>query len=76
MRRHLETLHGRQVGDPQAAADRIVELVDSTRSSKIPLRLALGRDSLENQRKALREALASLDEWESVSLSTDFAPGL
>jgi NAD(P)-dependent dehydrogenase (short-subunit alcohol dehydrogenase family) len=59
-------------GDPRkvgAAAVMLTELDDP------PLRLLLGKDVLEATREKLTAMLASIDEWESVTVDVDFPPG-
>lgn len=59
-------------GDPRkvgAAAVMLTELDDP------PLRLLLGKDVLDATREKLTTMLASIDEWESVTLDVDFPPG-
>ena len=58
-------------GDPRkvgAAAVMITELDDP------PLRLLLGKDVLDATREKLVAMLASIDEWESVTVDVDFPP--
>jgi hypothetical protein len=51
-----------------AAAVMITELDDP------PLRLLLGKDVLAATREKLHAMLASMDEWESVTVDVDFPP--
>lgn len=59
---------GWQPGDPTKMAAAIMALADA---EKAPLRLALGRQTLERIRAKLAAVAADLQTWESVSLSTD-----
>jgi hypothetical protein len=59
-------------GDPRkvgAATVMITDLEDP------PLRLLLGKDVLAATRERLIAMLASMDEWEAVTVDVDFPPG-
>jgi NAD(P)-dependent dehydrogenase (short-subunit alcohol dehydrogenase family) len=60
---------GRQVGDPERAAEAIIAAV---RSSNPPGHLLLGRSAVTRIREKLNEIRADIDAWEKVSLSADF----
>jgi NAD(P)-dependent dehydrogenase (short-subunit alcohol dehydrogenase family) len=68
--RRLRKIAGAQSGDPALAAKAILQAVDS---AKPPLHLVLGPDALSRTRAKLDRMTKELNEWESVSLSTDFA---
>lgn len=61
---------GRQPGDPEKAADAILRLVDM---SDPPEHLLLGSDALGLVRAKLQASLASIDEFEALTRSTDVA---
>jgi NADP-dependent 3-hydroxy acid dehydrogenase YdfG len=75
-RAELRRNSGRQAGDPLRAADA---LIDAVASAEPPRRLLLGSAGVPRVREKLTSLLASIDEWEDVSTSTDFeaprAPG-
>ncbi|KRB51349.1 oxidoreductase [Rhizobium sp. Root708] len=60
---------GRQPGDPQKAAQAILQVA---RANAPPLRLALGSDAVKAIRAASQRRQIELDGWEELSLSTDF----
>lgn len=65
----LRASSGKQAGDPERAADAIIKIVES---ADPPLHLVLGSNGVQRVREALRGVLRSVDEWEAVSLATDF----
>lgn len=67
--RMMEQYNGKQPGDPQKAAQAIIQLVENPVP---PLRLALGKFSLERIREKISNLTDSLNEWEQVSTRTDF----
>ncbi len=62
---------GRQPGDPEKAAQAILQIAQSNAP---PLRLALGSDALKAIRAASQRRQVELDGWEELSRSTDFEP--
>lgn len=71
--RTVERLHqanGRQPGDPEAAAQAILELADAEAP---PLRLLLGSDALQRARNKLAQTISGIDQWEELTRSVDFA---
>jgi NAD(P)-dependent dehydrogenase (short-subunit alcohol dehydrogenase family) len=68
-RKEHDTAHGTQSGDPAKAAAVLIEAVESGRA---PYMLLLGNDASDGFRAALDALRAEVDEWESVSRSTDF----
>jgi NAD(P)-dependent dehydrogenase (short-subunit alcohol dehydrogenase family) len=68
-RAQLRDSSGKQAGDPARAADAIIRVVES---ADPPLHLVLGKVGVHRVRENLREVLRSIDEWEAVSLATDF----
>lgn len=69
VKQNLELVNGRQPGDPVKAALAIIKL---TTADAPPLRLALGKGSVDTIRRKLEWHLKELSEWEKVSLDTDF----
>jgi NAD(P)-dependent dehydrogenase (short-subunit alcohol dehydrogenase family) len=59
-------------GDPRKLADAVLMVVGL---EDPPLRLLLGSDVLQATREKLTGMLASIDEWESVTLDMSFPPG-
>jgi NAD(P)-dependent dehydrogenase (short-subunit alcohol dehydrogenase family) len=60
---------GHQAGDPEKAAQVLLDLVDA---EKAPLHLVLGSDALRLVRKRNDAFRAELDRWEPVSQTTDY----
>jgi NAD(P)-dependent dehydrogenase (short-subunit alcohol dehydrogenase family) len=61
---------GKQIGDPVMGAKAILQAVDSATP---PLHLLLGSDALRRARTKIEQITRQINEWESVTLSTDFA---
>ena len=68
-RRFLETMNGRQPGDPAKAADAIIAAVESDNP---PLRLVLGKYAIDKTRRRLAAAARELDAGSATGLATDF----
>ena len=68
-RKERDTTHGTQPGDPVRAGRAILTAVES---AEPPAMLLLGTDALTSYRQVLGTALAEADEWEELSVSTDF----
>lgn len=68
-RKEHDTVHGTQNGDPARAAATLIEVVESGHA---PYMLLLGNDCSDGFRAALDALRTEVDEWESVSRSTDF----
>ena len=66
----LEKVDGKQPGDPAAAAQAIIAVVES---EKPPFRLVLGKYAYQKARRQLDKERAELDAWEKVGLPTDYA---
>lgn len=66
----FDGMAGRQLGDPDRAAQAILAAV---RSDTPPLHLLLGSDALNRARSKLDAVIAEIDAWEAVTRSTDFA---
>jgi len=69
--RFLETMDGRQPGDPARAAEAIIAAVESEAP---PLRLVLGKYANDKTRKKLSDAERERAAWEPVGLPADFPP--
>ncbi len=65
-------MHGKFPGDPKRAGEAIVALWDVPEP---PLQLLLGGPVYHTYRAKLDGVIASLKEWEAVTLATDFPPG-
>lgn len=65
----LNNIEGKQPGDPQKAAEAIVQVINSNNP---PLRLVLGKYAYTKFRKKLESLIAELDTWEAVAANTDF----
>ncbi|MBA8879648.1 SDR family NAD(P)-dependent oxidoreductase [Phyllobacterium myrsinacearum] len=68
----FDSVAGRQQGNPDLAAQAIIDLV---RSDKPPLHLLLGSDALRRARSKLDQIADEIDAWEAVTRSTDFEHG-
>ena len=68
----LQTMEGKQPGDPERAAAAIFAAVNS---STPPLRLVLGKYAQEKVRKKLAATQAELEKWQDIGLATEFPPG-
>jgi NAD(P)-dependent dehydrogenase (short-subunit alcohol dehydrogenase family) len=60
---------GKQIGDPDRAAQAILELV---RAEQPPIHLLLGTDALRRAREKVDAVIEEMDRWEEVTRSTDF----
>lgn len=69
-RKENDTIHGRQPGDPNKAAQAILQAVAS---DDPPLRLLLGSDALKRAEAELARQQAEVDAWREVTTGTDFA---
>ncbi|MBW4473132.1 MAG: SDR family NAD(P)-dependent oxidoreductase [Stenomitos rutilans HA7619-LM2] len=65
----LESMDGKQPGDPDKAATAMIQVVESDNP---PLRLALGADAVDTIAAKLESVKAELDAWKQVSLDTAF----
>jgi NAD(P)-dependent dehydrogenase (short-subunit alcohol dehydrogenase family) len=68
-RKEHDTVHGTQPGDPAKAAEALITAVTSEHP---PYMLLLGNDASDGFRAALDALRTEVDEWESLSRSTDF----
>jgi NAD(P)-dependent dehydrogenase (short-subunit alcohol dehydrogenase family) len=60
---------GKQLGDPDRAAQAILELV---RAEHPPIHLLLGSDALRRAREKVDAVIEEMDRWEDVTRGTDF----
>jgi NAD(P)-dependent dehydrogenase (short-subunit alcohol dehydrogenase family) len=65
----LDDMAGRQLGDPDRAAQAIIAAVNADTP---PLHLLLGSDAVRRAREKLDAVIEEIHRWEEVSLSTDF----
>ncbi|MEX5235122.1 oxidoreductase [Kocuria arenosa] len=68
-RKEHDTVHGTQKGDPAKAAAALITAVES---DEVPYMLLLGNDASDGFRAALDALRTEVDDWESLSRSTDF----
>lgn len=69
-RTYVDSMQGREQGDPAKAATAIVTAVHSDNP---PLRLALGGDAVDGLRAHLASRLQDIADWEHLSRTTDAA---
>ncbi|MFD9667247.1 oxidoreductase [Rhodococcus sp. NPDC059968] len=69
-RKESDHTHGTQQGDPDRAAQVII---DTVRGKDAPFRLLLGTDAIQIVREELQGRIDEIDEWAHVSAITDFA---
>ena len=67
--RLLETMHGKQPGDPDKAAEAILAAVEADAP---PLRLVLGKYAHDKVRKKLAATADELTQWQHAGLPTEF----
>jgi NAD(P)-dependent dehydrogenase (short-subunit alcohol dehydrogenase family) len=68
VRQAREEKNGKQLGDPQKAAQAMLKLIDSANP---PAHLLLGSDALGLVRGKLEQSLKDLEQWEALTRSTD-----
>lgn len=68
----FDAMAGKQLGDPDRAAEAILEIVAAENP---PLHLLLGSDALRRSREKLDAVIDEIDRWEALTRSTDFAAG-
>jgi len=69
MREFATSLNHQQPGDPKKLSTAVLKLADS---SKPPVRLPLGTDTLAKIAEKNRFVEAELEQWRSVAVSTDY----
>ncbi|MDM9383766.1 oxidoreductase [Chlorogloeopsis sp. ULAP01] len=65
----FKEMDGQQPGDPRAAAQAIIQAVESPHP---PMRLALGTDAMSLIQEKLEWVKTDLDVWQQVTVSTDY----
>jgi NAD(P)-dependent dehydrogenase (short-subunit alcohol dehydrogenase family) len=68
VRRAREEVSGKQLGDPQKAAQAMLQLIASANP---PAHLLLGSDALRLVRAKHQQSLEEIDQWETLTRSTD-----
>ncbi|REE04731.1 oxidoreductase [Citricoccus muralis] len=68
-RRENDTSHGTQPGDPDRAAQLII---DTVYAGQAPFRLLLGTDAISIVRDELQGRIDEIDAWADISRTTDF----
>ncbi|PMY35911.1 short-chain dehydrogenase/reductase [Pseudomonas sp. GW456-L14] len=68
LRKAREEKSGRQLGNPQKAAQAMLQVITSPTP---PAHLLLGSDALSLVRSRLEQAANEIDQWEALSRSTD-----
>lgn len=71
VRKAREDKNGKQLGDPQRAAQAMLQIIDSATP---PAHLLLGSDALALVREKLQRANSEIDQWEALTRSTDHRP--
>lgn len=69
-RKENDTSHGTQPGDPNRAAQVII---DTVLADEAPFRLLLGSDAIDIVRDELQGRIDEIDAWADISRTTDFA---
>jgi hypothetical protein len=75
MKDFVSGAHENQPGDPKKMVQLIIDVVNGegvAKGKEIPLRLPVGRDSLEAVRSRCEKTLELVKDWEDVICSTDF----
>ncbi|KAJ5397772.1 hypothetical protein N7509_005885 [Penicillium cosmopolitanum] len=75
MDRAFADLNGKQLGDPKKGVNIIIDVVKGKTGAVVktwPSSLPLGSDAIEVIRKQCENTLQEIDEWETLSKSTDF----
>lgn len=65
----LNTIEGKQPGDPVKAANAMIQVVESENP---PLRLVLGHYAYSKFRQKIESLTQELDTWETLAINTDF----
>ena len=65
----IQDMHGQELGDPNKAAEAMIEVVDSENP---PLRLVLGSDALQAISDKLQFVSEEISAWKPISLNTAF----
>ncbi|RZA27387.1 MAG: SDR family NAD(P)-dependent oxidoreductase [Proteobacteria bacterium] len=67
--KHQNDINGQQPGDPEKIASALIEVYES---AKAPLHLFLGSDAVQMAKSEIKIVENDIEEWLSVSTSTDF----
>jgi len=67
--RQIASSDGHQPGDPERAAQAVLQLVDL---EEPPVHLLLGKDAVRLHRQKLELTSQSIDQWEELSSGTDY----
>jgi hypothetical protein len=73
--KQFKQYHHQQPGDPAKGVQRIIDVVNGENEAagkEFPTTLALGPDAVDAIRKKCSDTLKLLEEWESLSSSTNF----
>jgi hypothetical protein len=65
----LNTIEGKQPGNPIKAANAIIQMVGTENP---PLRFVLGKYAYTKFRKKINTLTQELDAWEAIGVNTDF----
>lgn len=65
----LNTIEGKQPGDPVKAANAIIQVIESEHP---PLRLVLGKYAYSKFREKIKSLTQELEDWEAIAINTDF----
>lgn len=65
----LNTIEGKQPGDPVKAANAIIQIVEAENP---PLRLVLGKYAYSKFREKIESLTQELNAWEAIAINTDF----
>jgi NAD(P)-dependent dehydrogenase (short-subunit alcohol dehydrogenase family) len=65
----FDAMAGKQIGDPDRAAQAILKLA---RDEQPPIHLLLGTDALRRAREKVDAVIGEMDRWEDVTRGTDF----
>lgn len=71
----LEAYNGKQPGDPSKGVQLMLDVIRGeglAQGKELPAVLALGSDCVEAVKEVCRETIKRVEEWESISRSTDF----
>ncbi|PKQ66681.1 short-chain dehydrogenase/reductase [Labilibaculum manganireducens] len=68
-RKENDHTHGTQPGNPKKAAQVIIKIAES---EVTPFRLLLGTDAIQLTRSELEHQIKELDDWRTISSSTDY----
>jgi NAD(P)-dependent dehydrogenase (short-subunit alcohol dehydrogenase family) len=68
-RTELRGKHGTQQGDPDKAADAIIDVIND---AEPPLHFVLGGPAIERAEEKLHNILGEIDRWRAISTATDF----